>query len=441
MSQTRERVRIQVGSKVAWDLGALVADLCRDAGMDYRVDAGDSVRDDVIAAGHPLTVRPATRPRRQQAARLVQQWLLVSTFGPAFSSMWARRRERYAPLPVSNALAYAVDRSQVPASSLNRLIGRATGLLFGSDFDGVIIQITPSWMNERLCDRSARTVALVESWDHHCKMPTGYWPDVVVGWNQSLTDAWMQRQGAVEGRSGYPHKLAYAAEASWSRPAPSDVAVYAFTLSSHARGFDEEVVLAGQITGELRRSGASVRLKFKPAESAEVERQVSQQLRVDGWGAVGRGRGDEYRLEPGYNQARVAELRDALFIVCFGTTLALDAAAAGTPVAQLDMRSMTYRYPTLARLAANEHLCELLYPDGAAALRPTSVTELNAMIAGVAAGEDQTARHFTDYCRSWLLPGWTQTEALRNLQDLIAELSGDATAQGRLIGASGKAAQ
>ncbi|NNE35597.1 MAG: hypothetical protein HKN13_10180 [Rhodothermales bacterium] len=304
----------------------------------------------------------------------------------------------------------------------NRIVHSITGLVYGSSFNGLRIQVTPSWLNEDLCDRSARVLAVVESWDHHCKMPTGYHPDAVVCWNERLLAAWNEHQGARTSHIGYPHKLGYATTAEPSSASSEPHFLYAFTLSSHSPDFDEEVALVHRVAAIAAECGVKLDLKFKPAELQEVQQRVKGELLLDGWGGKGNGSGDAYRLTRDYNDERIDELGRATAVISFGTTFALDVAAANTPMAQFDLSQLDDGFQTLRALAANEHLKDLLYPTGLPAFRPKNLAGLDSQLRDMFTNPNERPADFTKATREWLLPDASTASAIQDLGDLIVQM-------------------
>ena len=407
-------VDLRLESRVAWDVGRLIADELRRRNVSFRVVTTSDLAAELNQQGYPATTFPR-RSKRQRLSSLVQQHLVLLLFAGDFSTMWDRRRRTYGkPRIIRFADSFrSIVRLNYPF--LNRVVDYLTGLVYGNRLDRVIVQITPSWHNESLTDRLSTVFAIVESWDHHCKMPTGYFPDHVVAWNHRLLDRWMAYQGAHIGSVGYPHKLAYTAEVPPEQEnQEASRYIYAFTLSSEAPGFAEELELARRLAKAFDQNGAPLTLKLKPAEALEVQHAIATDMQLEVLGA-GAGRGANYSLTSEYNHDRKKQLGAALGVITFGTTFALDVAASRLPLIQLDLRKLQLDYPLLASIASNEHLAELLYPEGSRVFRPERASDLDEIVGAIVGNSTDQPVEFSASTHGWLFPPWSSEDAISKL--------------------------
>lgn len=415
-------ISIRANTRIAWDLGKLIADELDSRDVGFAVRTSAQLRDELISDGYSVE-GDNRRSVRSRLAGKVQTHLVRLLFAGDFSVMWDRRRRQESESWLLAAADLLRGRLAVGYPKLNRFVDRLTGIVFGRSFDGVIVQITPSWLNEELTDPAATVIAVVESWDHYCKMPTGYYPDLAVCWNQRLMEGWCSYQGARTACVGYPHKLSYASQ-------PLDIArsvdgpfVYAFTTSSDSPLFEEELELVRCLALHFRPTESELLLKFKPTDKQSVQDRIAQELNVECWGATGSDdrNGANYSLTEEYNTGRRDLLAGVRSVISFGTTFALDAAAMGVPVTQLDIRNMETSFPGLADAASNEHLANLLYPDGASVFRPFDRADLGGIVSRIVSSPHLEPTDFTAEVRAWLLPSGSSADAIEELCTYIED--------------------
>ncbi len=195
-----------------------------------------------------------------------------------------------------------------------------------------------------LCAAGLHVTSLVESWDHPSKAPLGHVSDLVFVWNEALVADWHLYQGDNDVRIGYPAKLAYALEhgrptidrADWRH----GTILYPATYSSFsATGlFEEELILIGALCRTAARAGLKIHLKPKPnGRRGEFVHLVDEHsnLEVGEDGGV-TGPTDYFPTED-YNNRRLALLERCDAVFNLATTFALDSAAFGLPVFQIEV--------------------------------------------------------------------------------------------------------
>jgi hypothetical protein len=414
-------LRIRVGSRVAWDLGRLVAEACRRRGLNPVIICPDVLRRVVTDAGFPVARHAPSRRRR--LGRKLQHHLINCLVARDFSRMWESRR-------IDEARSWQrrtadVVRALVPFpgyAAVNRMIGTLTGWVTGPVWDGVVVTTTPMWHSEDLCHRSTRVVTVVESWDHHAKKPYGYCSNHVVGWNRPLLEAWMERQGGRVGHVGYPFKLAYARGARPSQRTAVERVMYALTFASDSPRFDQEVDLIQHIARSLRGSGIAFVVKAKPTETPAGRERLAQASGAEVTRAMGGAHGADFSLTPDYNRQRLAELANVDVVIVYGTTYALDMAIAGVPLVQLDLRPALATWPQLATVSTNEHLVSYLLCHQDLTYRVHGPAEIDRLGPWLRTEGLARALAFSRTVRSWLTGDDGPERALDRIVDVVMEL-------------------
>lgn len=264
-----------------------------------------------------------------------------------------------------------------------------------------------------LCARDQEVVTVMESWDHPFKTPAGYRSAMVLPWNRDLGSDWTQFQGDTNIVVGFPLKLRYALEAVVSdtenrRNGP--VAMYAASTSSldypgYRKWFTDELVLIEDIARATAIAGWRLFIKPKPngfeGEFGDITDRFPH-VSVGTYGGQPRSAANvvNYYLDDRYNSARLSELGRCDLVINYGTTFALDAAAAERPVLQLDLRSST-RYPEVANALRRYHLERYFLGDSRLTLRVSDdrvVEQLGEYLSSV----DARPIEMTKWLRAWL---------------------------------------
>jgi hypothetical protein len=175
--------------------------------------------------------------------------------------------------------------------------------------------------------------------------------------------------------------------------------------------FSDEVAVIEAVIRGARSAGWNVLVKPKP-ESRREELTFLKDTHPNvllgtfhtSFGAL------NYHLSQEYNELRLAELSSGAALLNTVTTFGLDAACAGLPVLQVDLRACV-ALRTLAAVAHNHHLRSYLYPSDTLGLRPTSLclrpTSLWDLEDDLAAllrrGVPQAAVRNSDRLRAWVL--------------------------------------
>jgi len=277
-----------------------------------------------------------------------------------------------------------------------------------------IVAVSQADVPHLLCARSQEVITLMESWDHPFKSPAGYSSALVIPWNRDLGADWTHFQGDSNLVIGFPLKLRYALE----RAAPTidlerangeKVAMYAACTSSldypgYRRWFLDELKLIRDVARATQRAGWRLLIKPKPNGFAGEFDELSSEFSHVGVGAYGgsssRSSVINYYLDDEYNSARLAELASCDIVINYGTTFALDAAAANRPVLQLDARG-SHCYPEVANALKRYHLERYFLGDPELTMR-VSDGLLVEQLAGFLDRIDSRPARMTRWIRAWL---------------------------------------
>lgn len=293
----------------------------------------------------------------------------------------------------------------------NRLATTVLRLFHGNPFPtDVVIAVSFCSEPHLLTGRGMKISTIVESWDHPMKKPAGYTTDTVVGWNDDISGDWAELQGARRSVVGYPIKLAYAFTGASSmieeRTSNRRRAMYAVGTSSNSDRSDHyrgELDVIEQVCIATQLANWELLIKPKPnGRTGDFDEFEDRYPHV----TIGTYRDAptalDYDLDDEYNKIRRDELESCDLVINCWTTFGLDAAAAGVPVLQLDLREFA-RWPAIARGSGNYHLANYLVglehafrPDPARALAESLAVELGDPFP--------RAKRFTGAARSWVTP-------------------------------------
>ncbi len=273
----------------------------------------------------------------------------------------------------------------------------------------VVLTASFSGIPHLLGSRGIQVVTLVESWDHAMKAPVGYRSEIVFTWNEDLCNDWRLTQGDSDVRIGYPFKLAYAVSpgrggCGAGAMAGARTALYAMTTSANTVSrawFEDELELVSDVAAGCAKAGWKLVVKPKPngqpGELETVARSANVRIAQYGRGAGG----NDYYLDNQYNRERIAELDRADVVIAAGTTFALDAALAGKPVLQLDIREDS-RYPSLRMACRNYHLERYLLSNDKPVLRASRQQPLSGALLEWLLKPDGRAAEFANELRQWM---------------------------------------
>lgn len=361
------------------------------------------------AAALPVVSLPALEKRHSRIGKLHRA--LVFIFAGSGSSEYYRHLRAEGATGVWHKAAWSFARRWPSRAyvDVNRSASRIISLLLSNPFPTRrVVAISPSSSPHLLCGRAQDVITLIESWDHAHKVPAGYVSRMVIAWNEDLADDWRRYQGGAEFIVGYPLKLRHALEFGRGvrkRHGTAPVAMYAAATSAtttHRGWFHDELVLVNDIALATDQAGWRLLIKPKPNGRPGDFDRIAQRFPHVEVGAYGDARTpSEYYLERSYNERRMKELASCDLVINYGTTFALDAAAAGCPILQLDLRHAV-RYPEVARWSRGVHIEKYLLDDQDSVLvhhGPSSVVDtLAARLSSLGNGPIR----FSAKLRDWL---------------------------------------
>jgi hypothetical protein len=235
-----------------------------------------------------------------------------------------------------------------------------------------------------LCQRDILADVVVDSWDHPVRRTAGFKTRIAVGWNSAIAEEWRAVQGAADITVGPPVKLRYAYESAPLQPTTSATKTLLLpvcTSTAVPPWFSDEVQAIGAIFQAAQHAGWKVILKPKPNTRPDELADLLSKFPAVELASFSLSDGPlDYRLTGAYNEQRLRELERCSVVLNSVTTFGLDAACAGVPLLQLDLRAMSdLRF--LASAARNRHLIRHLYPIASdAVLRPRTLAELQRQL-------------------------------------------------------------
>lgn len=311
------------------------------------------------------------------------------------------------------ARAVARFTAQLQPRRLNAVVDAALRPLHRNPFPTRAV-IAVSFCSEPylLTARDQQVTTVIESWDHPTKKPAGYRTDIVVGWNVDICDDWMQFQGARHSLTGFPAKLTYAFDAAASSTTDSSDrtigrrAMYCVGTSSNTdrtEQFEDELAVIEEICAATEEAGWRLLIKPKPnGRSGDFDAFADRYAHVDIGAYRDSSSALDYYLDDEYNRTRSDELASCDLVINCWTTYGLDAAIAGRPVLQLDLRRHV-QWPALAAGCQNHHLATYLV-GRQHAFRPDPDRPLVAELSERLRDPWITATAFSADVRSWLEP-------------------------------------
>ncbi len=301
-----------------------------------------------------------------------------------------------------------------PSDEVNLRLSRQIGRLVVNPFPSRrIVALSQADVPHLLCAPGLQVTTLMESWDHPFKAPAGYVSHRVIPWNRDLGSDWTHFQGDRNVVIGYPLKLRYALEsgplADLSRnPCDEPVAMYAASTSSqtyYRDWFADEIGLLEGIAVATARARWRLLIKPKPngipGEFHDLESRFPH-VSVGHYrqGSQDRTEISNYYLEDNYNDERLRELASCDLVISYGTTFALDAAAANRRVLQLDLRASS-AYPQIAKASKRYHLERYFLGDPSLTFDPGE-GNLADPLAEYLGDIDRRPDEMTAWVRGWL---------------------------------------
>ncbi len=314
-------------------------------------------------------------------------------------------------------------RGKPSSPTINRFLRRRFGHALPRQFPSRrVLAISFPLVPLRLCQRDLIVDTVVDSWDHPVRRTAGYRTRIAIAWNDDLGRDWQTYQGADRVLIGPPVKLEYALGNPTQATNQKRTMLYPVATSSHyPTWFEEELAIIGAIARAARRAGWDVLVKPKPENRLEEFEPILGKFANLSLGAfLGSFGALDYHLSPDYNDKRLIELSQATLVVNGLTTFGLDAACAGVPLIQLDLRSCE-SLRVLRGVAANHHLAAHLYRlTSPALIEPRSLVELETLLVARLASREPGPGVAAANLREWVARG-------RNVDvtDVVSTLMGD----------------
>lgn len=271
-------------------------------------------------------------------------------------------------------LRLACFTPKVPNSKINAFLHSVMGCGLKNPFPTEKILVgSLNASAELLCAKGQSVYTVMESWDHPVKTPNGYKSRRVYAWNRSLGEDWQATQGDNDWKIFYPLKLRYAWQEVlgndlWMKARgtrPKRLCVYAVAST---RRFSIGVIcdLEDRIISDLvaatEEAGWDLLIKPRPngmpGEFDQFCRGKSH-VRIGSLASEDVDVPANYFLDDEYNRRRFTEVIEADLVINAFTTFGLDAAAAGMPVLQLDLRE-AIGYEDSGLVFGNHHISKYL---------------------------------------------------------------------------------
>lgn len=320
---------------------------------------------------------------------------------------------------------------KIPNRSINLFLERLAGFGLSNPFrTQTVMAGSLNASAELLCAKDQVVITVMESWDHAVKHPNGYTSELVFAWNDDLRKDWQRVHNDQNVLGFYPLKLRYARTivANWEKPKePKERRFFVYSVAS-TRRFSINVLIAleQRLIRDLARAAelADWDLFIKPrpnGEEGEFSAILAEfsNVRI---GSIVDGcviNPADYFLSDIYNERRFSEIAGAEFVVNAFTTFGLDAAAAGIPVLQIDIRNAN-GYASSNLVYENYHLKNYLLPyDPVLRINGDLVSSFSNFLAE----PSSFPRIYSDDLDKWLFGGRSQEDAMDRLVTKVIELA------------------
>ncbi len=380
----------------------------------------------------PRDLRPLKRRHR---LRWVVHRTLQEVVTPTEFSYQYQKKRSQASFRATGTKRILLELSRivpkVRKSRVNRFLSAVTGFGMSNPFGSRKIVVSSlNGCQELLVARGQRIFTVMESWDHPVKVPNGYVSHRVYAWNRSLGQDWEETQGDGGWMPTYPLKLRYAIErvakaGLWERrrnTARRPLCVYAVASTakfSYGKIVGIESRLITQLCEATRLAGWDLHIKPRPNG---LEGEFDAFTKQYGHVRVGTTQSDQghdpanYYLDDEYNRCRFEECLDAMVVINAFTTFGLDAAAAGIPVLQLDMRD-AQGFGDSRLVYGNNHIAKYLL--GLPHVCRITGDSVPAQLANILCNGVPQAAPYRDELRRWLVPDQTCQQAVTRIVDDI----------------------
>lgn len=259
---------------------------------------------------------------------------------------------------------------------------------------------------ELLCSKGIKVITVMESWDHAVKEPNGYKSDIFLGWNENLCDDWKRVQGDSDCIIFHPLKLRYGHEKFfWSAPKNKKKRLLYPAASTSKFSIGILVNIEKKIIEELivftANLGWELIIKPRPnglyGEFDEYKKNDNVVIGDVSHSQIVNPANYFYTDSDNYDRFNILENVD--MVINAFTTYGLDAAVAGLPVLQLDLRN-TLGFEDSYMVYNNYHIKNYLI-SSTSLLKPQNISLYEALMKS----EGQllnTASSYSSEIRDWL---------------------------------------
>lgn len=307
-----------------------------------------------------------------------------------------RVRATFRPSSRISSIAHSILKRmpRLSARTLNRVVRVLTMFLVSDVFHtDVVYAIAPVAFPVLVNRRGTNVTAVIDSWDQPIRRTAGFVADSALAWNLDLADDWRRVQGCRSTGTVPATRLEYALTirgSTGSGPKADGYFLYPMaTTANRLNWYRGELLLVEAVCAATADSGRELLLKPKPnSRSGDLEAFAARYSHVRVGEYLATSTSDDWLITPSYDRTRLSELAGAYCVISTATTFALDAATAGVPILQLDVRHMA-ELGGFADAAHNSHLVRHLYPRTAKALvAPGTLSELSEVIRSIPQLED-----------------------------------------------------
>ena len=311
---------------------------------------------------------------------------------------------------------------------INRVLKAMISIVVRSPFpSSSVLAASRNMFPHLLCARGLKVTTILESWDHPVKWPVGHTSRLVFTWNDPLAQDWRNFQGDQEVYAAYPFKLRYWIEKRIENRSIGKrrVVVYAAGTSSMSyinNLYQDELRVIEAVCQACVAAGWELVIKPKPnGKIGDFDRFVARYSNVRIGGYRDASSPSDYYLDDDYNRQRERELEEADLLINALTTFALDAAVAGVPCLQLDLRGCP-EYKGVAEGQTNHHIARYLLADKQSCLVASSgmlVEQLREFLRN----PDERPERARDRLREWLRSSRSCAEVVRSIADRLLEVT------------------
>ncbi|MFT7248443.1 MAG: hypothetical protein ACI97P_001221 [Arcticibacterium sp.] len=436
--QNNKEITIVIDFRIYYYLFEPVVDSFIERGVKVYLVCNKDIKDFISSKRQDLgCIEFVSLPvikRKFRVHKVIHRILTIFFTRYDFSHQYAKRINQVTiKAKGMKRLLYFISRfvPKVANSNINAFTHNAVRVISKNPFPTSTVLVgSLNASPELLCAKNLRVVTLMESWDHTVKIPNGYLSDKVIVWNKELRDDWVEYQNDKNVDWVYPLKLRYAIEninktGAWElnkKEEGKPMCVYA-VASTRVFSVPQIVELERRLIADLciATDKANWDLLIKPRPHGDLKEfdefsESFQHVKV-GYMEDASSNPADYYLNDEYNAIRFSEVLPARIVINCFTTFGLDAATAGIPVLQLDLRE-TSRYEDSQMFYSNHHINKYLITDRSTLKVPSGV-DLVEYIADYLSNSRGLEFDYTKSICDWLIPEASFQDSMDRLVDLV----------------------